>query len=613
MDYKELTSLELIAEIRRLEGELQESRDLLRAIQNGEIDAVVVNVGKREKIYVLDDANITYRRMIEEMNEGAVTFNANGAVLYCNKAFAGLTGYKIGDIISKPVTGFIHTKYQKWFKKKFEEELKSPIRRSVLLQSASGESIPVRVSLHKIPVSGMEVFMMTITDEREKLYIKKLNEHRATQEKLTGKLREAKDEAERAVGMLQEKNMDYTILNREYIAINNKLAKANKELLIEKRNAEKSDQLKSAFIANMSHEIRTPLNSILGYTNMLLDHIDDEEQRKHVDVIIRSGKHLLHLIDDIVDLSKLEAGEMKIVENEVSMDNLMHNISTQFEAYTVNKEKQHIEFRLGVPENNRNQYIFTDEFRVQQILSNLLSNAFKYTDEGYIEFGYKIDEGSKEVLFYVKDTGTGISDQDQKLIFKRFQQGRRPSRKVISGTGLGLAISKGLTELLGGKIWLESELGSGSCFYFTIPWKKAGPVKSPRPKSRKAVEDGIPQLEGKRILLSEDDLFSREMMLYMLKKTNAQLLVAVDGRETVDIFLENNVDLVLLDLRLPEMDGYEVLKEIRSTRPDTVVIAQTAYAMLDDIRKFKQVGFDDYLLKPVSDKDLFSMLHKYLR
>ena len=454
--------------------------------------------------------------------------------------------------------------------------------------------------------------MMTVTDEREKMHIKKLSLHQAAMEKLTLKLRKAKEEAELAAALLREKNRDYVILNDEYININNKLLEANEELELARKRAESSDHFKSAFIANMSHEIRTPLNSILGYTKILKNSAINEEYKKHVDVIDNSGRHLLYLINDIVDISKLESGEMNTDESAVFLNDLLDNIKNQFNAYAVNKNKQNIDFRLRLPGNIKQQLvIYTDEFRLQQILSNLLSNAFKYTDKGFIEFGYELRD-RKEIMFFVRDTGYGISKEDQEIIFNRFRQGKIPSRQVVSGTGLGLAISKGLTKLLEGEIWMKSEPGEGSTFYLTVPFKEVEVEPGTKLKNDRLPISGIPQLTGKRILLSEDDFFSREMMIYLLKKTNATLLVAEDGVETLRKFEKVNADLVLLDIRLPELDGYEVLKEIRSINPDTFVIAQTAYAMMDDIKKFREAGFTDYITKPVSDDELYSLLHHYL-
>jgi PAS domain S-box-containing protein len=612
MEYSKL-EVNLMDEVKQVKRELQESRELLQAIQSGEVDAVVVSRVHGEQIYVLDDANITYRKMIEEMNEGAVTFNPQGVVLYTNKAFAGLTGYRVDQVVSKPVTDFIKPEFCDLFQDLLNLNTNEPVKTSIHLLDNTGKIIPVQISLHKLVLTGMKIFLMTVTDQREKLHIEKLALHQAHLEKLTTKLKKAKEEAENAVRQLKEKNLAYTILNKEYININNILARTNEELLIAKEKAEKSDKLKSAFIANVSHEIRTPLNSMLGYTNILKESTENKEQKKYIDVINHSGHHLLRLINDIVDLSILESGEMNIVESEVGLNDLMHNIKSQLDAYALNKGKQHIEIRLQLPVNSQGSpVILTDGYRVEQILNNLLSNALKYTRKGYVQFGYEISDLKKELIFVVRDTGPGISKEDQEVIFNRFRQGTGPSKDVLSGTGLGLAISKGLTGLLGGEIWLESEEGQGSVFYFTIPLKKADQAASAKPGGEKLISTAVPRLLGKRILLGEDDPYSREMMLYILKKTNAEVLTAKDGRETLEIFQQNNVDMVLLDLRMPEMDGYEVLKEIRLKKQPTLVIVQSAYAMQDDIRNFKKAGFDDYLTKPISEDELFGLLNKYL-
>lgn len=612
MNYHSFSKQQLVEEVQKINGELQEAREVISAIQHGEVDAVVVHRDKGEQVYVLDDVNITYRRMIEEMNEGAIILNSEYSVLYCNKAFADLINCHVASVTSKPITNFINPGFVEFFQNISGNDIQTPVRRSIKLKDASGKNIPVFISLHKIMLAGIKTLMMTVTDEREKMHIKKLSLHQAAMEKLTLKLRKAKEEAELAAALLREKNRDYVILNDEYININNKLLEANEELELARKRAESSDHFKSAFIANMSHEIRTPLNSILGYTKILKNSAINEEYKNHVDVIDNSGRHLLYLINDIVDISKLESGEMNTDESAVFLNDLLSNIKTQFDAYAINREKQNIDFRLRLPGNiNQELVIYTDEFRLQQILSNLLSNAFKYTDKGFIEFGYELRD-RKEIMFFVRDTGYGISKEDQEIIFNRFRQGKIPSRQVVSGTGLGLAISKGLTKLLEGEIWMKSEPGEGSTFYLTLPLKEVEVEPGTELKNDRLPISGIPQLTGKRILLSEDDFFSREMMIYLLKKTNATLLVAEDGVETLRKFEKVNADLVLLDIRLPELDGYEVLKEIRSINPDTFVIAQTAYAMMDDIKKFREAGFTDYITKPVSDDELYSLLHHYL-
>jgi CheY-like chemotaxis protein len=239
-----------------------------------------------------------------------------------------------------------------------------------------------------------------------------------------------------------------------------------------------------------------------------------------------------------------------------------------------------------------------------------VSNAFKYTDEGFVELGYELNEN--EILFYVKDTGRGIDKEQHILIFDRFKQLENPSKGVISGTGLGLSIAKGLIELLGGRIWLESEVNKGSTFFFTIPYEEA--MVSERKKKANMIEKegGIPQFKGKKILIAEDDPFSMEMLRHYLQATGSILFFAPDGEKSLELFREQEIDLVLLDIRLPKKPGYEVVKEMKITHPEIPVIAQTAYAMYEDVHKFKERGFDEYLVKPLDSGKLYCILQKYL-
>jgi signal transduction histidine kinase len=563
-----------------------------------------------EAEWLFPNENNIYRIMIDEMNEGAVTLNSAGIILYCNRSFARLVKCPKDEIIYSKLSCFLSPEEQSMLGIIKHTEFQGPVSMSLQIQDTENQFIPTNVKLFKITNLGIDLFLMTVMDERERLYARELNSKHMALQNLASRLKSAREEAEQAVRLVKEKNFDIAKLNSEYISINHALETANKELLLAKQKAETSDRLKSAFIANMSHEIRTPLNSILGYTKMLLEHCYDDEQRENIEVIIRSSGHLLNLINDIVDLSRLEADELSIMETDVSLSEIMHDMEKQFIAYGINHNKQHIEFRLQMPRGAKKRLaVKTDESRVKQVLSNILSNAFKYTHEGCIEFGYDL-HNDKEVIFFVRDTGTGISTEDQDIIFNRFQQGKNPGKKAVSGTGLGLAISKGLASLLGGQIWLESREGYGSTFYFTIPLKQV--ITHVRKKKQPVINTGVPQLKGKRILVSEDDFYSREMMIYLLRKTEVFLEVAKDGEETLRKYNKGQFDLLLLDIRLPEIDGYEVLQRIRAKNPNIVVIAQTAYAMLDDLRKFKQAGFTDYITKPINDQKLYSLLHKYL-
>jgi two-component system, chemotaxis family, CheB/CheR fusion protein len=390
------------------------------------------------------------------------------------------------------------------------------------------------------------------------------------------------------------------------------LKEREKELVKAKVESEKAGNLKALFLENMSHEIRTPLNSILGFAEMLKDEVSGDKSRKFVDNINNSGKQLLHLISDIVDISRLEAGELPLQVSSVNIRHLMEETSEEFEGFTT-ENKYMIDFQLKLPGGSDDLCLVTDRYRLQQILHNLLSNAFKYTNKGYVELGYIID-GNKEVLFYVCDTGPGIDKEYQQAIFERFRQGdeilRKPGR-VIKGTGLGLAIARGLAEMLGGRMWLESEPGKGSKFCFTLPLKR-GKAKD---AAESRVSNGVippPRLEGKKVIIADDDPYSLEMIKYMLRDTGIIILVAENGNKVLELYNDEVVDLLLLDIRMPGKDGFELVREIREKNPRIPVIAQSAYAMPDQIKKSEDAGFNEHLTKPLSREKLYYTLEKYL-
>ena len=385
------------------------------------------------------------------------------------------------------------------------------------------------------------------------------------------------------------------------------------ELVKAKEASEQAANLKSLFLSNMSHEIRTPLNSILGFTDMLREKVSEKKQKKQVENIHHSGKQLLHLINDIVDVSRLDAGELPIHKSSVNLNEMLRKTREQFEGYVINGNKDTIDFRLNLPENTDNQFVVTDEQRLQQILHNLLSNAFKYTKEGYVAYGYEISH-KRQIRFYVEDTGIGISLENQKKIFDRFQQvteNSKETNRVIRGTGLGLAIAQGLTERLGGKIWVESKKGNGSVFSFTIPYEKGEATEAEQKETREQ-QKSIPQLQNKKIIIAEDDPYSVEMMKYMLDDTNITYFFAEDGEKALELFHNEPVDLLMLDIRLPKIDGYELIKEIRKKNKDIPVLAQSAFAMPEQIKKSKDMGFNDHLVKPLMPEVLYHELEKYL-
>ena len=422
--------------------------------------------------------------------------------------------------------------------------------------------------------------------------------------------------------LLQIKNSEYIALNEEYasqneeiksqneeyLALNDEFQKKNEELIIAKSNAEDSEKLKSAFLANMSHEIRTPLNSIIGFSNLLnRPNLKEEKRVSYINIIISSGNHLLNLINDIIDISKIQSKQLAIYTTEIRINPLLEELFTSFSQLDIENKEIEIILNKGLSDNE--DIICTDETRLKQILTNLISNALKFTDSGKIEISYKVNENV--VLFSVSDTGIGMTNEDAKIIFDKFRQVGYDIKRKYGGAGLGLTISKALVELLGGDIWVESEKGKGSIFSFTIPYKTAEQCKQTDSETKVNVNNQ--KFIGKTILITEDDTSNIKYFNELLEDSMANILIAKTGTEAITFVKENkNIDIVLMDIQLPDMTGYETTKRIKEIRKDLPVIAQTANAMHDDKQKALNAGCDAYISKPINSEMLYSLINKLL-
>ncbi len=381
-----------------------------------------------------------------------------------------------------------------------------------------------------------------------------------------------------------------------------------KSLKTETYKAQTSDKLKSSFLANMSHEIRTPMNSIIGFSNLLSsEEIPDEEKIEFINYIKSSGEMLLNLIDDIIDIAKIEAGEIKINKKECDINRLFSELHKTFEEIKNKAGKYHIQL-IPSPSQEEGFTIKTDPFRLRQILSNLLGNAIKFTDKGSIEFGYKL-KNEKEIEFYVKDTGIGLSKEELAVIFERFKRSTQSEEKNIVGTGLGLSISKNLVELMKGEMWVDSKPGSGTTFFFILPYLKSTKIIEPE-----TVGDMVYSFnwQGKTILVVEDNTQSYYFIRELLKRTGIYIERAINGFEAIDMCRNRNIDLVLMDIQLPKMNGYEATKEIKKINSAIPVIAQTAFAMEGDREKSILAGCDDYIPKPLNINSLLPKINQFI-
>jgi PAS domain S-box-containing protein len=385
---------------------------------------------------------------------------------------------------------------------------------------------------------------------------------------------------------------------------------AESKLIEAKELAEKSDKLKSIFLANVSHEIRTPLNAIVGFSELFADDIVDNETRKEYYQIIKSSSdNLLSIINDILDLSKLESKQLHLNLQEFNLSNLMHSTYMIFKEHPLLKVKEDIEFVMDFPEALNNLVFLSDSVRVKQVLDNLILNAIKYTEKGTIKFGVNKfnDKGNVFIEFYVQDTGIGISAENCQMIFERFRQVEEDV--YHQGAGLGLSICKGIVDLLDGRIWVDSTLGKGSKFVFNF---KIGKYKTVG--SKESLDDNeFANINGKKILVGEDDYNSFYFIKVLLKNFEIDLKHAANGKQVVEMARDFMPDLVLLDLSLPEKSGFECFDEIKAISSEIKIIAQTAYASEDDRNKCMSMGFDDFIKKPIKRNEFYKIINEVLK
>jgi PAS domain S-box-containing protein len=378
-----------------------------------------------------------------------------------------------------------------------------------------------------------------------------------------------------------------------------------------KMKAEESDRLKTAFLANMSHEIRTPMNSIIGFSNLLNDpDILPDRRQEFLGHILKSISLLLSLIDDIIDISKIEAGQINLNLQKIKVNEFLTDI---FNSFKQSNSDDNLTFVINLPKKSDSLSCNSDPVRLRQVLINLLSNAIKFTSSGQIEMGYTIEEanGRSKLIFYVKDTGIGIPADKHDLIFDRFRQVDDSQSRRYGGTGLGLAISKRLVEIMGGTIWVQSAPGEGSTFFVKIAY-----VSEQRGEEDylSKFESGKYNWKGKTLLIAEDENSNYQLIKAALSKTGIAIERAKNGREAVDIVKSNDqIDLVLMDIRLPLLNGYDATRQIKSIRKTLPVLSITAYAMFEDEKKSFNAGCDAYISKPVKPDKLLDVINGYLK
>lgn len=498
-----------------------------------------------------------YKNIIQTQNELIARILPDGVIIFSNSAFQ-----KYFNLSDEYVTGYN-------FVNCFEPEFRSAFINKTAHLSKSNPSCTLDVKYHPAATSTkyLEWTCIAIFDEAGNI-------------------------------------VSYQVTGRDIT----RLKEYENDLVDSKIKAEESDRLKSIFLANMSHEIRTPMNSIIGFSTLLEDISYSLDQKTDfIHAISMSANNLLEIIQNITDLSLIESKQTNLIRSEFSLDRFFKDINSNI------SEIKFINNREILPVNYRNSdediNIYTDKKRLNQILMSLISNAIKFTHQGFVEYGYLVQD--KEVMFFVKDTGIGIPTHQQGMIFEKFRQVDEGNTRKYGGLGLGLTIAKALTELLGGKIWFESFPNSGSTFYISLPL----PPQVTDQRVLNYVESGsnINYWANKTILAAEDESINYILLKKILKFSAANLIWAKDGQEAVEIVNSGRaIHLVLMDLKMPVKDGFQATIEIKALRPSIPVLALTAYSMPQDQKRALEAGCSDFITKPINIDSLLKKVSNYI-
>jgi signal transduction histidine kinase/CheY-like chemotaxis protein len=380
------------------------------------------------------------------------------------------------------------------------------------------------------------------------------------------------------------------------------------ELELAKVKAEESDKLKSSFLMNLSHEVRTPMNAILGFSSLLKNpDLPETEKIECLEIIEQSGHNLMEIIDDLVEMSKIDSNLIKPNNGVVNLEELLVN---QVKTLQILNKNDNVEFRFNPSKSDLNINIVTDHTKLKEVLSNLILNAFKFTNEGYVILDCEIEKNN--IVFTIQDSGIGIPDEFKVNVFKRFSKINKNGISANEGLGLGLAISKAYVEMLGGEISFESQINVGTKFKFKIPLIKSDVERH----LNVLLEPNVPISLGSEVvvLVAEDDNINYLLIEKILKSFDCKIIRALDGLEAVEFCKTNKeIDLVLMDIRMPNLNGYESFKQIRAFNKDIPIIAQTSYSFEEELTKIKELGFNGFLSKPIDKNQLHELIKIYLK
>jgi len=574
-------------EIRRQKEEIQSQAEEMSA-QSEELQE------KSEKLMRINEELEKLSIVARETDNAVMIMDNEGHLLWVNDGLTRLYGYTKEEFYASQLTDIYEASSASKIGAAIQEciENKHSVEYESTAKTKFGNIIYIQTTITPILNSAGEIEKLVAIDSN------------------ITKLKEAEYE-------IIQKNEEITSQKEEIENHRNHLERIVNErtiqLEISKNKAEESDRLKSAFLANMSHEIRTPMNAIIGFSSLLkAQDVNEIDKEEIINLIVNNGNSLLQLIDDIIDTAKIEAGQMTIKKKQCDINQLLTELHIIFQQKKTTLGLTDLDLRMKLGFDSPSFYIHTDPFRVQQVITNLIDNALKFTENGFVEFGYIIDSSQPmpNIKFYVKDTGIGLTQEEQKLIFARFAKIENNNTKLYRGAGLGLAICNSIAKLLDGEIYVESEKNHGSTFFFTIPIEVIVSQKERIKSTQKNFMEY--NWTGKTLLVAEDEDSNYRLIEVLLKGTNVRILRAENGKEAIEKFSENSIDLVLMDIKMPVMDGLKATQEIKKISRDIPIIAQTAYAMENDEKICLESGCDDYISKPILQDKLFEMLNKYL-
>ena len=399
--------------------------------------------------------------------------------------------------------------------------------------------------------------------------------------------------------------------------LESEIKRLEKELQKTREKAQSTEKLKSTFLANMSHAVRTPMNAIIGFSELIgMEGVTPVKKQEFIRIVNEKGHQLLSLIDDIIEISKIESGKLELSYTQVNIDEFLNEIFSSTLHKKIKADKEQVEIILEKNSQEDFGLIQTDPGRLQQIINNILSFSLCNTSKGYVRFGYNIKD-AKTIEFFISDTGIGLNKEDQKLLFDYFWEFEEVTHQRIAENGLGLTIAKYLLEMLGGKITLHSELNKGNEFIFTLPIEKPGKVNKAHlisENKNKSVLDKLePIWKDKVILVVEDDLVNYQFIEALLEKTQVQLLHAENGNQALELCKTiSKIDLILMDIKLPEKNGYQITREIKAFRRDIPIVAQTAFSINEVKEKCLASGCDDIISKPVEIELFLTIINKFL-